>query len=83
MTVNAVCPGFVDTPMTDDSRGAHRQRTRAAARTKRAKSLADDEPPMAGWCIPTRSRRMILTLCLPQSRDVNGAAITIDGGTTA
>ena len=25
----------------------------------------------------------VLTLCLPQSRDVNGAAITIDGGTTA
>ena len=26
---------------------------------------------------------MILTLCLPQSRDVNGAAVTIDGGTSA
>ena len=26
---------------------------------------------------------MILTLCLPQSRDVNGAALTIDGGTSA
>ena len=26
---------------------------------------------------------MALTLCLPQSQDVNGAAITIDGGTTA
>jgi NAD(P)-dependent dehydrogenase (short-subunit alcohol dehydrogenase family) len=26
---------------------------------------------------------MILTLCLPQSRDVNGAAITLDGGTSA
>ena len=25
---------------------------------------------------------MILTLCLPQSRDVNGAAVTIDGGTS-
>ena len=23
---------------------------------------------------------MIMTLCLPQSRDINGAAITIDGG---
>jgi hypothetical protein len=26
---------------------------------------------------------MILTLCLPQSQDVNGAAVTIDGGTSA
>jgi hypothetical protein len=24
-----------------------------------------------------------MTLCLPQSQDVNGAAITIDGGTSA
>ena len=30
-----------------------------------------------------RSATMILTLCLPQSRDVNGAAVTIDGGTSA
>jgi NAD(P)-dependent dehydrogenase (short-subunit alcohol dehydrogenase family) len=26
---------------------------------------------------------MIMTLCLAQSQDVNGAAITIDGGTSA
>ena len=26
---------------------------------------------------------LILTLCLPQSRDINGAAMTIDGGTSA
>ena len=26
---------------------------------------------------------MIMTLCLPQSRDINGAAVTIDGGTSA
>jgi len=26
---------------------------------------------------------MILSICLPQSRDVNGATLTIDGGTSA
>jgi hypothetical protein len=26
---------------------------------------------------------MIMALCLPQSQDVNGAAVTIDGGTSA
>jgi hypothetical protein len=25
----------------------------------------------------------VLTVCLPLSRDINGAAITIDGGTAA
>ena len=30
-----------------------------------------------------RIAAMILTLCLPQSRDITGAALTIDGGTSA
>jgi NAD(P)-dependent dehydrogenase (short-subunit alcohol dehydrogenase family) len=32
---------------------------------------------------PDAVATMILTLCLPQSRDVNGAAVTVDGGTSA
>ena len=32
---------------------------------------------------PDAVATQILTLCLPQSRDVNGAAITIDGGAAA
>jgi NAD(P)-dependent dehydrogenase (short-subunit alcohol dehydrogenase family) len=32
---------------------------------------------------PDAVATMILTLCLPQSQDVNGAAVTVDGGTSA
>jgi NAD(P)-dependent dehydrogenase (short-subunit alcohol dehydrogenase family) len=32
---------------------------------------------------PEAIANIILMLCLPLSRDINGAAITIDGGTSA
>jgi 3-hydroxybutyrate dehydrogenase len=81
MTVNAVCPAFVDTPMVDES----------AARIATASKRSEEEARQAlaamnrhGKLIhPDGVATMILTLCLPQSRDVNGAALTIDGGTTA
>ena len=81
MTVNAVCPSFVDTPMVDDS----------AARISRVSRRSEEEARQALAAMNKHGRlvhpdavaTMILTLCLPQSRDVNGAAITIDGGTTA
>ena len=81
MTVNAVCPSFVDTAMVDDS----------AARLSRVSKRSEDEARAALAAMNKHGRlvhpdavaTMILTLCLPQSRDVNGAAITIDGGTTA
>ena len=81
MTVNAVCPAFVDTPMVDDS----------AARIARVSNRSEEEARQSlaamnrhGKLIhPDGVATMILSICLPQSRDVNGAALTIDGGTTA
>ena len=32
---------------------------------------------------PEAIANVVLTLCLPLSRDINGAAVTIDGGTSA
>lgn len=81
MTVNAVCPSFVDTPMVDET----------VARIARVSNRDEEESRQAIKAMNKHGRlvhpdavaTMILTLCLPQSRDVNGAAITIDGGTTA
>jgi NAD(P)-dependent dehydrogenase (short-subunit alcohol dehydrogenase family) len=81
LTVNAVCPGFVDTPMTDQSVA------RVAERTGRAWESARDaiaHMNANGRLVhPDAVATMILSLCLPQSQDVNGAAVTIDGGTSA
>ena len=81
LTVNAVCPGYVDTPMTDQSiarvsaiTGRSEEDSRSAITNMNASGRLVDPDGIA---------TMILTLCLPQSRDVNGAAITIDGATSA
>jgi len=81
LTVNAVCPGYVDTPMTDQSvarvseiTGRSEEQSRSAITSMNASGRLVD---------PDGIGTMILTLCLPQSRDINGAAVTVDGGTSA
>jgi 3-hydroxybutyrate dehydrogenase len=81
LTVNAVCPGYVDTPMTDHSvarvseiTGRSEADSRGAITNMNASGRLVDPEAIAN---------IILTLCLPLSRDIDGAAITIDGGTSA
>ena len=81
MTVNAICPGYVDTPMTDQSvarvseiTGRSEQDSRGVITSMNASGRLVDPKAIAN---------LVLTLCLPLNRDINGAAITIDGGTSA
>ena len=81
LTVNAICPSFVDTPMVDDS----------AARISRVTKRSDDEARAALAALNANGRLItadevassILNLCHPLSRSINGACVTIDGGTSA
>ena len=81
LTVNAVCPGYVDTPMTDQSiarvsaiTGRSEDDSRSAIVNMNASGRLVD---------PQAIGHVIAMLCLPLSRDINGAAITLDGGTSA
>jgi NAD(P)-dependent dehydrogenase (short-subunit alcohol dehydrogenase family) len=81
LTVNAVCPGYVDTPMTDLSVA---RVSKITGRSEEQARGAITNMNASGRLVhPDGIGTMILTLCLPQSRDINGAAITIDGGTSA
>ena len=81
LTVNAVCPAFVDTPMVDES----------AERIQRATGRSGDEARGALAAMNASGRFVtseevaaaILYLCQPISRSITGACLTIDGGTTA
>jgi NAD(P)-dependent dehydrogenase (short-subunit alcohol dehydrogenase family) len=81
LTVNAICPSFVDTPMVDDSA------TRIARAT--GKSLEEARALLAktngnGRLITVEEvAHAILQLCHPHASGVNGATVTIDGGTSA
>ena len=81
LTVNAVCPGYVDTPMTDQSVARVSQFT---GRGEEFARNAITNMNASGRLVhPDGIATMVTTLCLPQSQDVSGAAITIDGATSA
>jgi NAD(P)-dependent dehydrogenase (short-subunit alcohol dehydrogenase family) len=81
LTVNAVCPGYVDTPMTDQSVARVSEITGRSAGDART---AITSMNASGRLVdPEAIGNVIAMLCLPLSRDINGAAVTIDGGTSA
>ena len=81
LTVNAVCPGYVDTPMTAQSVARVSQITGRGE--DQARSAITDMNASGRLVDPEAIANLIVTLCLPLSRDINGAAMTIDGGTSA
>lgn len=78
VTVNAVCPGYVDTPMTDGSiarivaktgldPGDTRKRLEKASPQNRLMEAEE-----VAW--------LIASLCRPDARGINAQAIVLDGG---
>ena len=78
ITVNAICPGFLDTPMTDHSIEV------IAAKTGRsradAKAALEGMNPQNRLIQPSEVTATALWLCGPGSQGINGQAITIAGG---
>ena len=68
VTVNAVCPGPIDTAMT------------AGINDEAKEKYAKRKVPLRRYGTPEEVAHMTLSLCLPASSFVNGAAIVVDGG---
>ena len=78
VTVNALCPGFLDTPMTDRAIAVIVEKTGRSPAAARA-ALAGLNPQ--GRLIqPAEVTSAALWLCAPGSEGVNGQAIAISGG---
>jgi NAD(P)-dependent dehydrogenase (short-subunit alcohol dehydrogenase family) len=78
VTVNAVCPGFTDTPLLDAAAGKISAKTGRSAEESRA-ALAKDNPH-GRLITPGEVAQTVLWLCLPGASSVNGQAIAITGG---
>jgi NAD(P)-dependent dehydrogenase (short-subunit alcohol dehydrogenase family) len=77
VTVNAVCPGYTDTPLLDASAAAIAAKTGRTVAEARA-TLADDNGD--GRLIsPDDVAAKVLWLCSPAAASVNGEAVVIAG----
>jgi 3-hydroxybutyrate dehydrogenase len=79
VTVNAVCPGYVDTPMTDESIRRVVEKTGLAAAEVR-KRLEDSSPQKRLYTAGEVSA-LVLFLCGDAAAGINGQALNVDGGT--
>lgn len=69
--VNAVCPGFTDTPMVSDMNAANPKMVEATIKAI----------PMRRLGTPEEVAQAVLWLCSDASSFVNGHALAVDGGT--
>lgn len=78
ITVNALCPGFLDTPMTDRSVAVIAEKT---GRTMdEARRVLEEMNPQGRLIQPAEVTAAAVWLCGPGSEGVNGQAIAIAGG---
>lgn len=78
ITINALCPGFLDTPMTDQSVATIVEKTGMSAEQARATLAAMN--PQQRLIQPSEVAAAALWLCGPGSEGINGQAIAISGG---
>jgi len=78
ITVNAVCPGYVNTPMTDDNVANIVAKT--GMTEVEARKALEKLNPQNRMIEPEEVAAMVVTLARDLSQGINGQAINIDGG---
>lgn len=77
-TVNAVCPGFTDTPLLAGAVDTIVSKTGRSADASRVELAKDN--PHGRLITPEEVAQTVLYLCAPSSGSVNGQAIAVTGG---
>ena len=79
VTVNAVCPGYVDTPMTDESIRRIVEKTGVGADEVRRR--LEESSPQKRLFTAAEVSALVLFLCGDAAAGINGQAVNVDGGT--
>lgn len=78
VTVNAVCPGFVDTPMTQET--IERIVTQTGRSREEALESLTRTTPQKRLIEAEEVAYAVLCLCASRARGINGQALVVDGG---
>ncbi len=78
VTVNAVCPGYVDTDMTEASLARISQKTGISR--EKALEVVLAQNPQRRLIGADEVAFLTLMLCAPEARGINGQALVVDGG---
>lgn len=79
VTVNAVCPGYVDTPMTDVSVARIVEKTGLPAGDVRKR--LEEASPQKRLFSSDEVSALVMFLCSDAARGITGQALSLDGGT--
>jgi NAD(P)-dependent dehydrogenase (short-subunit alcohol dehydrogenase family) len=80
ITVNAVCPGYVDTPMT--SRAIANIAERTGRTEQEARAILERTSPQNRLMAAEEVAAIVVFLASDLARGINGQAINLDGGAT-
>ena len=78
ITVNAICPGYIDTPMVDETVANIVAKTGMSADDARKQLVAHN--PQKRLILPTEIAAAVQYLCSTGATSVNGQALSINGG---
>jgi 3-hydroxybutyrate dehydrogenase len=78
ITVNAICPGYVDTPMTDGTIANMVERTRL--NEAQARAALEQLNPQRRLIAPEEVAALVVYLAQDISKGITGQAINVDGG---
>lgn len=82
ITANAICPGWVLTPLVQKQIDARAQREGCDAAAMRAHLLSEKQP-MVEFTTPAQIGGLVVFLCSEHAKTMTGVPLSIDGGWTA
>ena len=82
ITCNAVCPGWVDTPLVSKQIN-QRIKNNKSTRKKEEYNLLKEKHPNLSFIQGNDIAALVFFLCSNEAKDITGSALNIDGGWTS